>query len=318
VAVGSLSEMPNRIIEFTVPKGVKSGRADKIFSAEFDDISRVRLQKAFDAELVTFDGAIIDKRFKVNRPGVLRAVLEEVVLGEGPKPMDIPLSIVYEDESIVVVNKPSGMVTHPGTGTGEDTLVHALLHHTNGNLSSIGAPDRPGIVHRLDKETTGLIVAAKTDRAHHKLVASFSARETYKCYTALVLGTPRQTAGICDGPIGRHSVVRTRMAIMAMGKEAKTDWSVEHSFGGQVALVSCVIHTGRTHQIRVHMSSMNHPLLGDTTYGYKPSRLRGIDVPRIMLHSTELHVRHPERDEEMEFVAPLPADFKAMIDRLTV
>jgi 23S rRNA pseudouridine1911/1915/1917 synthase len=108
------------------------------------------------------------------------------------------------------------------------------------------------------------------------------------------------------------------MAIMAMGKEAKTDWSVEHSFGGQVALVSCVIHTGRTHQIRVHMSSMNHPLLGDTTYGYKPSRLRGIDVPRIMLHSTELHVRHPERDEEMEFVAPLPADFKAMIDRLTV
>jgi 23S rRNA pseudouridine1911/1915/1917 synthase len=301
-----------------VPKGVKSGRADKIFSAEFDDISRVRLQKAFDAELVTFDGAIIDKRFKVNRPGVLRAVLEEVVLGEGPKPMDIPLSIVYEDESIVVVNKPSGMVTHPGTGTGEDTLVHALLHHTNGNLSSIGAPDRPGIVHRLDKETTGLIVAAKTDRAHHKLVASFSARETYKCYTALVLGTPRQTAGICDGPIGRHSVVRTRMAIMAMGKEAKTDWSVEHSFGGQVALVSCVIHTGRTHQIRVHMSSMNHPLLGDTTYGYKPSRLRGIDVPRIMLHSTELHVRHPERDEEMEFVAPLPADFKAMIDRLTV
>ncbi|MFT6235659.1 MAG: 23S rRNA pseudouridine1911/1915/1917 synthase [Lentimonas sp.] len=310
--------MPDRIIEFTVPKGVKSGRADKIFSAEFDDISRVRLQKAFDAELVTFDGAIIDKRFKVNRPGVLRAVLEEVVLGEGPKPMDIPLSIVYEDESIVVVNKPSGMVTHPGTGTGEDTLVHALLHHTNGNLSSIGAPDRPGIVHRLDKETTGLIVAAKTDRAHHKLVASFSARETYKCYTALVLGTPRQTAGICDGPIGRHSVVRTRMAIMAMGKEAKTDWSVEHSFGGQVALVSCVIHTGRTHQIRVHMSSMNHPLLGDTTYGYKPSRLRGIDVPRIMLHSTELHVRHPERDEEMEFVAPLPADFKAMIDRLTV
>lgn len=318
MAVGSLSEMPDRIIEFIVPKGVKSGRADKIFSAEFDDISRVRLQKAFDAELVTFDGAIIDKRFKVNRPGVLRAVLEEVVLGEGPKPMDIPLSIVYEDESIVVVNKPSGMVTHPGTGTGEDTLVHALLHHTNGNLSSIGAPDRPGIVHRLDKETTGLIVAAKTDRAHHKLVASFSARETYKCYTALVLGTPRQTAGICDGPIGRHSVVRTRMAIMAMGKEAKTDWSVEHSFGGQVALVSCVIHTGRTHQIRVHMSSMNHPLLGDTTYGYKPSRLRGIDVPRIMLHSTELHVRHPERDEEMEFVAPLPADFKAMIDRLTV
>lgn len=310
--------MPDRIIEFTVPKGAKSGRADKIFSAEFDDISRVRLQKAFEADQVTFDGMIIDKRFKVNRPGVLRAVLEEVEMREGPKAVDIPLSIIYEDESIVVVNKPSGMVTHPGSGTGEDTLVHALLHHTNGQLSSIGAPDRPGIVHRLDKETTGLIVAAKTDRAHHKLVASFSARETYKRYRALVIGTPKKSAGTCDGAIARHSVHRTRMAISSMGKEAKTDWSVEHSFGGQVALVSCVIHTGRTHQIRVHMSSMNHPLLGDTTYGYRPSRLKDIKVPRVMLHSTELHVDHPERDEAMEFVAPLPADFKAMIDRLTV
>ncbi|MFQ3226560.1 MAG: 23S rRNA pseudouridine1911/1915/1917 synthase [Lentimonas sp.] len=310
--------MPDRIIEFSVPSGAKSGRADKIFAAEFDDISRVRLQKAFEADQVTFDGVIIDKRFKVNRPGLLRAVLEEVALREGAKAVDIPLSIIYEDESIVVVNKPAGMVTHPGSGTGEDTLVHALLHHTNGQLSSIGAPDRPGIVHRLDKETTGLIVAAKTDRAHHKLVASFSARETYKRYLALVIGTPRQTAGTCDGPITRHRVHRTRMAISAMGKEAKTDWSVEHSFGGQASLISCVIHTGRTHQIRVHMSGMNHPLLGDTTYGYKPSRLKGIDVPRVMLHSTEFHVQHPERDEEMEFLAPLPADFQGMMDRLTV
>ena len=310
--------MPDRIIEFSVPAGAKSGRADKLFAAAFDDISRVRLQKAFDADQVTFDGVIIDKRFKVNRPGLLRAVLEAVEMREGPKAVDIPLNIIYEDESIVVVNKPAGMVTHPGSGTGDDTLVHALLHHTNGGLSGIGAPDRPGIVHRLDKETTGLIVAAKTDRAYHKLVASFSARETYKRYRALVIGTPRKTAGTCDGPICRHSVHRTRMAIMALGKEAKTDWSVEHSFGGQASLISCVIHTGRTHQIRVHMSNMNHPLLGDTTYGYKPSRLKGVNVPRVMLHSTELHVEHPERDEMMEFVAPLPADFKAMVDQLTV
>ena len=310
--------MPDRIIEYSVPSGAKSGRADKIFAAAFDDISRVRLQKAFEAEQVTFDGITIDKRFKVNRPGLLRAVLEEVELREGAKAVDIPLDIIYEDESIVVVNKPAGMVTHPGSGTGEDTLVHALLHHTNGQLSGIGAPDRPGIVHRLDKETTGLIVAAKTDRAHHKLVASFSARETYKRYLALVIGTPRKTAGTCDGAIARHRVHRTRMALSAMGKEAKTDWSVEHSFGGQASLISCVIHTGRTHQIRVHMSGLNHPLLGDTTYGYRPSRLKDIDVPRVMLHSTELHVPHPERDEEMEFIAPLPADFQGMIDRLTV
>ena len=310
--------MPDRIIEFSVPAGTKSGRADKIFSAAFDDVSRVRLQKAFEADLVTFDGAIIDKRFKVTRPGLLRAVLEAVEVREGAKPVDIPLSIIYEDESIVVVNKPAGMVTHPGSGTGEDTLVHALLHHTNGQLSSIGAPDRPGIVHRLDKETTGLIVAAKNDRAHLKLAASFSERETYKRYLALVIGTPRKTAGTCDGAIARHRVHRTRMAISGIGKEAKTDWSIEHSFGGVASLISCVIHTGRTHQIRVHMSGMNHPLLGDTTYGYKPSRLKGIDVPRVMLHSTELHVPHPERDEAMEFIAPLPADFQGMMDRLTV
>ena len=310
--------MPTRRLEYQVPAGLKAGRADKIFAAEFDDVSRVRLQKAFDAGQVTFDGAIIDKRFKVTRAGLLRAELEEVALREGAQAVDIPLRIIYEDASIVVVDKPVGMVTHPGSGTGEDTLVHALLHHTNGQLSSIGAPDRPGIVHRLDKETSGLIVAAKTDRAHHRLVASFSARDTYKRYRALVLGTPRKSAGTCDGPIARHRIVRTRMAISSIGKEAKTDWSVEHSFGGVASLLSCVIHTGRTHQIRVHMSGMNHPLLGDSTYGFKPSRLPGIAVPRVMLHSTELHVPHPERDEVMRFQAPLPADFKALIEQLTV
>jgi 23S rRNA pseudouridine1911/1915/1917 synthase len=309
--------MTDRIIEFSVPSGVKAGRADKIFAAEFDDISRVRLQKAFDAEQVTFDGAIIDKRFKVNRPGVLRAVLEIADPAEGPKAVDIPLNVIYEDESIVVVNKPSGMVTHPGSGTGDDTLVHALLHHCQGNLSSVGAPERPGIVHRLDKETSGIIVVAKNDRAHHKLAAAFSARETYKRYEALVIGAPRKTAGSCDGPIGRHRIVRTRMAIMASGREALTDWSIKNSFGGVASLLSCVIHTGRTHQIRVHLSGLNHPLLGDTTYGYKPSRLKGIDIPRVMLHSTELRLMHPERDEEMHFESPLPQDFQDLIKRLT-
>jgi 23S rRNA pseudouridine1911/1915/1917 synthase len=309
--------MTDRIIEFSVPSGVTSGRADKIFAAEFDDISRARLQRAFDADQVTFEGQIIDKRFKVNRPGILRAVLEEVDTAEGPKAVDLLLDIIYEDESIVVVNKPSGMVTHPGSGTGEDTLVHALLHHCKGALSSVGAPERPGIVHRLDKETSGIIVVAKNDRAHHKLAAAFSARETYKRYEALVIGAPRKTAGTCDGPIGRHRVVRTRMAITGAGREAKTDWSIKHSYGGQASLISCVIHTGRTHQIRVHLSGMNHPILGDTTYGYKPSRLKNIDIPRVMLHSTELILMHPERDEEMHFESPLPKDFQNLIEQLT-
>ena len=152
--------MAERIIEFSVPEGIKPERADKIFASEFDDVSRTRLQKAFEANRVTFEGIVIDKRFKVNRPGLLRAILEEINPGSGPEPMDIPLDVIYEDTSIIVVNKPAGTVTHPGNGTGKDTLVNALLHHTGGHLSSVGAPERPGIVHRLDKETTGLIIVA--------------------------------------------------------------------------------------------------------------------------------------------------------------
>ncbi len=308
--------MAERIIEYIVPTIEAKGRADKLFSAKFDDVSRVRLQKAFDAGLVTFDEEVIDKRFKVARSGRLRAVLEEVNVAEGPKAVDLPLKIVYEDESIVVVNKAPGMVTHPGSGTGDDTLVHALLHHCNGKLSSIGSPERPGIVHRLDKETSGIILVAKTDRAHHKLAKAFSDRETYKRYRTLLMGIPKKTAGDCKEPIGRHSGNRTKMAITGAGRPAHTDWEIEESLGGIVSLVSCVIHTGRTHQIRVHMSAMNLPILGDITYGFRANRLKHIAVPRVMLHATELKVQHPERDEMMHFEAPLPEDFRAMIYQL--
>lgn len=310
--------MSERIVEYSVPASVTPGRADKIFAAAFDDISRARLQRAFDADQVTFDGLRIDRRFKIHRAGVLRAVLKEVATQAAPKAVDLPLDIIYEDASILVVNKSVGMVTHPGNGTSEDTLVHALLHYTGGRLSTVGAPERPGIVHRLDKETTGLIVVAKTDRAHHHLAASFSARATYKRYRALVLGVPRPYTGTCADPIGRHRVVRTRMAIISSGKAARTDWSVEHRFAAKASLLSCVIHTGRTHQIRVHMSGMNHPLLGDITYGYQPNRLPGIAVPRVMLHASELHVPHPERNEQMRFEAALPLDFEQTMDRLTL
>ncbi|MGJ8650520.1 MAG: RluA family pseudouridine synthase [Opitutaceae bacterium] len=309
--------MSERIIEFNVPKGAKAGRADKIFAAQFDDVSRVRLQRAFESGLVTFDGQVIDKRFKVNAAGRLRAVLEEPDLGEGPKAVAIPLDVVYEDESLVVVNKMPGMITHPGSGTGDDTLVHALLHHCKGNLSSVGAPDRPGIVHRLDKETSGLIVVAKNDLAHHKLAAAFSERETYKRYTALVQGVPKISRGSVKEPIGRHPVMRTKMAVVFSGKEAHTDWQVVQRFGSKAAMISCVIHTGRTHQIRVHLSSLKFPILGDPTYGFKASRLKEFQVPRVMLHSTELHIQHPERDELMQFVAPLPDDFNEIIEKLS-
>ncbi|MGB0416517.1 MAG: RluA family pseudouridine synthase [Coraliomargarita sp.] len=305
--------MAERIIEFQVPDNLASGRADKRFAAAFEDVSRARLQRAFDDGLVTFEGRVIDKRFKLTAGGLLRAVLDEPDVHAGPSAVDIPLEIVFEDEAIVVVNKPVGMITHPGSGTGDDTLVHALLHHTDGKLSTIGAPDRPGIVHRLDKETSGIIVVAKTDLAHHKLAAAFSDRETYKRYTALVTGVPKLASGSVKEAIGRHPTHRTRMAVQPNGRHAHTDWIVKKRFGERAALVSCVIHTGRTHQIRVHMQHLKHPLLGDTTYGFHANRLKGIEVPRVMLHSTELQVQHPERDERMEFIAPLPQDFRELV-----
>ena len=308
--------MPERVIEFAVPLGTKSERADKLFAGEFEDVSRARLQRAFEAGHVTFDGEVIDKRFKIARAGLLRAVLEEPEFDAPPKPVDLPLDVVYEDESVIVVDKAPGMITHPGSGTGDDTLVHALLHHCGGQLSSVGAPDRPGIVHRLDKETSGLILVAKTDKAHHKLAAAFSRRETFKRYTALVRGVPKKKSGTCREPIARHPVVRTRMAVQKHGREAHTDWAVEEAFGKVASLVSCLIHTGRTHQIRVHMSYLGHPLLGDATYGFKANRLEPILVPRVMLHSTELQVAHPETDLKMRFEAKLPSEFDALIEQL--
>ena len=291
-------------------------RADKVFAAQFDDISRARLQRAFKAGQVTFNGEVIDKHFKITRAGTLRATLKESNIDSCPKAVNIPLNVIYEDTSLLVINKSSGMVTHPGSGTGENTLVHALLHHCGENLSRIGVPDRPGIVHRLDKETSGLIVIAKSDSAHHKLAKAFSERKTHKRYTALVMGIPKLSRGTIKSSIGRHPVTRTRMAVVPGGKYAHTDWQVEARYGQAAARISCVIHTGRTHQIRVHMSEMRFPLLGDCAYGFKPCQLKEIHVPRIMLHATELKILHPVQNKLIEFKAPIPADFEEVIKQL--
>ncbi len=308
--------MPERDFEIGLPSGAAGQRADKALAAACGDISRSRLQRAFEAGGVTLDGRPVDKRHKLGGGEVLRVVLDEPEPGAGLEPAAIPLDIVYEDASVVVVNKAPGMVTHPGSGTGPDTLVHALLHHCGGSLSPVGAPERPGIVHRLDKETSGLIIAAKTDRAHQALAKAFSERDTDKRYLALVLGAPARDGGTCREPIGRHPVARTRMAVTPGGREAWTDWKVEERFGARAALVACRLHTGRTHQIRVHLSDMHHPLLGDTTYGFRASRLPGIEVPRVMLHAAELRLRHPERGETLHLRAPPPADFETLADQL--
>ena len=308
--------MDERIIEYFVSDAVGEMRADKLFASVIEDVSRARLQKAFDSGRVSFDGEVIDKRFKIRHSGWLRATLEKVSLDEVPQGQAIPLNVVYEDDAIIVINKSSGMVTHPGNGTGEDTLVHALLYHCKGTLSSVGMPERPGIVHRLDKETSGLILVAKTDFAHHALAKDFSERAVKKRYLALISGVPKVLSGTCTERIGRHPTYRTKMSVQPKGREAHTDWKVLEPFGNKASLVECSIHTGRTHQIRVHMQNLGFPLLGDKLYGFRYNRFKGLPIERIFLHATNLSFVHPESGKNMVFSQPAPKDFLAIMDTL--
>jgi 23S rRNA pseudouridine1911/1915/1917 synthase len=220
-----------------------------------------------------------------------------------PAAQDIPLNILYEDASLLVINKPSGLVIHPGAGNTDSTLVNALLHHCS-DLSGIGGVDRPGIVHRLDKETSGCVVVAKNDRAHQNLTRQFAGREIWKIYLAWVEGVPRHKRGRIEAPVGRHPIYRKKMAVMreGSGREARTDYAVRSMVGG-VSLLECRLFTGRTHQIRVHLKSVGHPVLGDSVYGKKGGH------PRQMLHAWQLGFAHPETGEWTECVAPWPEDF---------
>lgn len=301
---------------FTVPDGIHRSRADKVLAAGFPDHSRTALQRAFDAGLVCRDGAPLSRRDAVSAGEVLEFTLPDVK----PPPLravSLPLDIVYEDEAFVAVNKTSGQVVHPGAGTGEDTLVHALLAHCAGGLSGIGGVERPGIVHRLDRETSGLILAAKTDRAHRELARQFGAREVAKEYLALVSGVPALLSGTIRDAIGRHPVHRHKMAVVSAerGRAAHTEWERIEVLGTAASLLRCRILTGRTHQIRAHLSSRRHPILGDRVYGYR--KLEGIvSPPRVMLHAEKLTFRHPVTGETMRLAAPLPEDFRAILAAL--
>ena len=304
--------MDERIIEYFVTDDVGEVRADKLFASVIEDVSRARLQKAFDSGRVSFEGEVIDKRYKIRHSGWLRATLERVSIDQVPQGKSIPLDVVYEDDAIIVINKSSGMVTHPGNGTGEDTLVHALLYHCKDALSTVGMPG-PGIVHRLDKETSGLIVVAKTDLAHHALAKDFSERTIKKRYLALVSGVPKVRSGTCMESIGRHPTYRTKMSVQSKGREAHTDWKVLEIFGEKASLVECAIHTGRTHQIRVHMQNLGFPLLGDQLYGFHYNRFKDVSIDRIFLHATYLSFTHPASGKSLEFSLPLPKDFSDLM-----
>lgn len=301
---------------YIVPEGIRRSRADKALAAAFPEHSRVAWQRAIDAGLVKRGDTALVKRDEVFAGDEL-TYEAPVVVATNLTPADIPLDVLLEDEHLLVINKPSGMVVHPGAGTRGDTMVHALLHHCAGSLSGIGGVERPGIVHRLDRETSGLIVVAKSDASHRGLAEQFSERELDKQYLALVSGVPRLLSGVIEQPIARDQRHRHRMTVTEDGRHAKTDWVLEEKFEAlNVCLFRCGIHTGRTHQIRVHMKHIRHPLLGDHTYGWKPLEYPEIEVPRVMLHAERLKFMHPITGEEISIQAPLPADFKAMLKSL--
>jgi 23S rRNA pseudouridine1911/1915/1917 synthase len=305
-------------VSHTVPEAVRHARADKALASAFPEHSRVAFQRSFDAGLVTLRGRAIERSATVRAGDVLLFSFPEVRANE-LRAVEIPLAVLFEDRWLLAIDKPAGMVVHPGAGTREDTLVHALLSHCKGGLSGIGGVERPGIVHRLDRETSGVMIVAKTDAAHRELARQFAARTVVKEYLALVSGVPRLMSGTVRKAIGRNVRQRHKMAVVeeaSGGRASWTDWALVERYGDRAALVSCTLHTGRTHQIRVHMSSLGHPLLGDAAYGWKANSGLERQPGRIMLHAGRLSVVHPGTGKPLDLRAPLPADFRAQMRAL--
>jgi len=301
-----------------VPEGTRSGRADKVLSGLTPDLSRSRWQRLFAEGRVWRDDCVLSQTDTVRAGDVIEYDLPDPRrLDLTPVPM--ALDVLFEDTHLLVLNKAPGIVVHPGAGTGTETLVHGLLHHCRGSLSGIGGVERPGIVHRLDKETSGVLVVAKDDVSHQGLARQFAERTTRKTYLSLVAGVPAAASGRIEEPIGRHPVHRTRMACRKDGRPARTDYRLVRQWQDRAALIEEEIHTGRTHQIRVHMRFLGLPLLGDSAYGFKEkafAEAAGIEVPRVMLHAARLAFLHPVLKRELSFEAGLPDDFVSLMSAL--
>ena len=290
-----------------VPKEHARARLDLFLAQHLPEFSRSRIQQLIRAGCIRRNGT-------TTRPHQLTRTGDEIEVTQPPPeklevtPEAIPLEILYEDDDLIVINKPAGMTVHPGAGHREHTLVNALLHHCR-SLSGIGGKERPGIVHRLDKETSGCLVAAKNDVAHRELSKQFAARTVEKIYLALVAGKLREQTGVIEQKIGRHPVHRQRMSVLSSrGRAARTEYRVVRS-SKQASLVECKLHSGRTHQIRVHLHHLGHPVLGDKIYGPRFAK----DFPRQTLHAWKLGFSHPRTGEWKNFDAPLPDDFNRAI-----
>jgi 23S rRNA pseudouridine1911/1915/1917 synthase len=290
--------------EFIVRATDAGARLDRFLADSADEFSRSRIQVLIRDGLVTLNGAVPRAR-DIVRAGDRIVLIEPPVQAIDLVPETIALSVLFEDNDLIVINKPAGISVHPGAGRKRGTLVNALLSHCK-NLSGIGGKERPGIVHRLDKETSGCLAAAMNDFAHLDLSRQFAARTVEKIYLVLVAGKLRRGSGTIVAAIARHRVRRKKMAIAREGgREARTDFKVVRS-GGDASLLECRLHSGRTHQIRVHLQHLGHPILGDIVYG---GRKAG-KFPRQMLHAWKLAFDHPRTKQRMHFEAPLPEDFK--------
>ena len=297
-------------------------RVDAWLAAALPELSRARLQGLIAEGQVRLEGAVPRPSARVRAGQRLVVEVPPPVAAE-PAPEDLPLDVVYEDAHLLVVDKPAGLVVHPGAGRAGGTLVNALLRHVR-DLSGVGGVVRPGIVHRLDRGTSGLLVVAKDDATHRDLAGQFAGRTVEKEYLALVLGVPRASEGTVAAPIGRDPFHRRRMSVRARrGREARSTWRLEEALDG-VALLRVRIHTGRTHQIRVHLAAIGHPVVGDATYGgtRTPSSRRNATkealrtLSRPALHAARLAFTHPASGERLRFEAPLPADLAAVLDLL--
>jgi 23S rRNA pseudouridine1911/1915/1917 synthase len=325
---------PHKLIR--IPENELGGRLDRLLAAHVGDLSRTRLKRLIEAGAVTVDGRTIrDPGYRVNSAAAIGVDVPSPVPAK-PSAEAIPLDVIYEDADIIVIDKPSGLVVHPAAGHWSGTLVNALVAHCGESLSGIGGERRPGIVHRLDKDTSGLMVVAKNDRAHRGLAAQFAGhgrdgRPFERGYLAFVWGAPDRPRGTVDRPIERHKAVRKRMAVQQGGREAVTHWEVCERFGKPkgatkarknagwtASLLACRLETGRTHQVRVHLASIGHPLLGDGVYGAgfrnkaallpEPGQTVLKNLGRHALHAYILAFEHPIGGKILRFRSELPPD----------
>ena len=299
-------------LEFTAAPADAGQRLDRWLAGQAGAPSRSALQGLMEAGFVRRNGAPANKKDKLAAGDRIALTLPDPQPIEA-QPQDIPLDIVYEDDHLLVVNKPKGMVVHPAPGNPDGTLVNALLYHCRGRLSGVGGAIRPGIVHRIDKDTSGLLVVAKDDLTHQGLSEQMAVHAIHRVYHAVVYGNIRQDTGTIEAPIGRDPRDRKRMAVTpGQGKRACTHWQVLERFG-RFTLLACRLETGRTHQIRVHMAHIGHPLAGDPVYGPR-SVIR--ELQGQCLHAKELGFRHPVTGQELRFDSPLPAYFTTFLERL--